>query len=93
MSLEKVIADVVRDTVRSELDRVLGAAERRAGIDDSDRLLFTEKHTAKMVSVSPLTLRDWRLQGRIAPKINRRKLIRYSRKNLDELIEILADGK
>lgn len=88
MSLDNAIRDTIRDTLRAELQRLLAAHEARRRVA-TDKLLWTEREAAQALGVSPLTLRNWRAEGRI--RCHRQgRLVLYRREHLDEIVELLG---
>ena len=93
MTLEAQIIEIVASAVSSELGRVIDLAERKTDVDgrcDGEKRLWTEVATAQLCSISPLTLKRMRLDGRVRPHRGRKPIL-YSAAGIDSIVKVLGD--
>ena len=65
--------------------KLLAASSFRSPVQPPEydgRLLYSERQAAEMLGISPHTLRQWRLQGRVASTTTKRP-IKYDRDSIN----------
>ena len=92
MTLDQQITGIVETAVRAVLGDILAELRQQTAVEaqrDPDRIFWPEADAARCLGVSPLTLRNLRLNGQVRATCNRRP-VRYTWNDIERIAEQMA---